>query len=146
MKADKQRTDSFTILLAEDDPDDRFMIAQAFAESYLSGTLLTVDDGEELLDYLLHRARYAEATSSPRPSCILLDLNMPRKDGREALLEIRQNPGLRDLPVVVLTTSDLQSDKEYCAALGICDYVIKPSRFDELIDLMKKIERLCFTE
>lgn len=145
MNEDMQRTDSFTILLAEDDPDDRFMMEQAFADSGLPGTLFFVEDGEELLDYLLRRKRYTKTNSSPRPSCLLLDLNMPRKDGREALWEIRQNPEFRDLSVVVLTTSDSQRDKEYCAELGVSDYVTKPSSFAELIDLMKKIGGLYFS-
>jgi len=142
MKEDKRQPDPFTILLAEDDPDDRFIIEEAFQESQFLGTLLFVEDGEELLDYLLRRGRYAEKISAPRPSCILLDLNMPRKDGREALWEIKQNPKLRDVPVVVLTTSDSQRDREYCAELGVCDYVTKPSSFNELVDLMNRIQRL----
>ena len=143
MTGNKRQTDFFTILSAEDDPDDRFMMEQAFADSGLSGTLLFVEDGEELLDYLLRRKRYTEINSSPRPSCILLDLNMPRKDGREALWEIRQIPEFRELSIVVLTTSDSQRDKEYCGKLGVSDYVTKPNSLTELIDLMKKIGGLC---
>jgi CheY-like chemotaxis protein len=129
--------------MAEDDPDDRFLVERAFGASGLSGRVLFVEDGEELLDYLFRRARYADTTLSPRPSCILLDLNMPRKDGREALWEIRENPEFGNLPVIVLTTSDSQHDKEYCAELGVSDYVTKPGSFTELIGLMKKIEVLC---
>jgi two-component system, response regulator len=80
---------------------------------------------------------------SPRPSCILLDLKMPRKDGREALWEIKENPGLRELPIIVLTTSDSQHDKEYCVELGVSDYITKPGSFAELIRLMKRIEVGC---
>jgi len=131
-----------TVLMAEDDADDRLLIERAFNASGLSGRLFFVEDGEELLDYLFRRAGYAE-TDSPRPSCLMLDLNMPRKDGREALWEIRQDPEFRDLPIVVVTTSDSERDKEYCAELGVIDYITKPGSFTELIDLMQRIEGLC---
>jgi CheY-like chemotaxis protein len=140
---DKPQTNSLIVLMAEDDPDDRFLIERAFSASGLSGKLLFVEDGEELLDYLFRRARYADTALSPRPSCILLDLKMPRKDGREALWEIKENPGLRELPIIVLTTSDSQHDKEYCVELGVSDYITKPGSFAELIRLMKRIEVGC---
>jgi CheY-like chemotaxis protein len=98
----------FTVLMAEDDPDDRFLMEQAFKDLRSKGELRFVEDGEELMDYLLHRGRYADPKQSPRPSLILLDLNMPRKDGRQALAEIKATSGLDKIPIVVWTTSDLE--------------------------------------
>src|SRR5215813_3683121 len=98
------------ILMADDDPDDRMMAARALREYRLKNNIRFVENGEELLDYLHHRGRYADPTSSPRPGLILLDLNMPRKDGREALAEIKADPDLRTIPVVVLTTSSAEED------------------------------------
>jgi len=132
-----------TFLLAEDDPDDRFLTEEAFGASGIPGVLHFVEDGEQLMDYLLGRARYSSAGPSRRPSAILLDLNMPKKSGREALVEIRFNPELKDIPVIVLTTSDSEEDKKYCARYGVAEYVTKPSSFTEMIDLMKRIESFC---
>src|SRR3982750_3470141 len=99
-----------TILMADDDADDRELTREASAESRLANDLRFVEDGEELLDYLKRRGRYADPASSPRPGLILLDLNMPRKDGREALEEIKADPELKCIPVVVLTTSKTEED------------------------------------
>lgn len=143
MNEGKPRTESFTLLFADDDPDDRFLIEHAFSAAALPGTLLVVGNGEELLDYLFRRARYAQPGLSPRPSCILLDLNMPRKDGREVLWDIKQHPDFKHLPIVVLTTSDSQADKDYCSELGVSAYVTKPGNFTDLVALMKRIEVLC---
>ena len=96
---------TITILLADDDADDRMMAADALEESRLANDLKFVEDGEELMDYLHRRGKYAEPNAAPRPGLILLDLNMPKKDGREALREIKAEPELRSIPVVVLTTS-----------------------------------------
>jgi CheY-like chemotaxis protein len=93
------------ILLADDDEEDRMLSSDALAESRVVNDLRFVEDGEELLDYLYHRGRYADPSSAPVPGLILLDLNMPRKDGREALREIKADPQLRRIPVIVLTTS-----------------------------------------
>lgn len=129
--------------MAEDDPDDRLIIKRAFGASGVSGGLIFVEDEEKLLNYLFRRVEYAETGSSPRPSCILLDLKMPRKNGREALREIRQNPEFEDLSVVILITSDSEEDKACCGKLGVTDYITKPGSFTELIDLMQRIEGLC---
>src|SRR3954467_6028283 len=94
-----------TILMADDDPDDRQLTKEAFAEARLANDLRFVEDGVELLDYLNRRGKFAAPATSPRPGLILLDLNMPRKDGREALEELKQDPRLRTIRVVVLTTS-----------------------------------------
>src|SRR5918912_4632014 len=99
-----------TILLADDDPDDRLLAQEALEENRLANDLHMVDDGEELLDYLYQRGKYADPASSPRPGLILLDLNMPRMDGREALRVLKGDPDLRQIPVVVLTTSQAEED------------------------------------
>src|SRR5688500_12972138 len=99
-----------TILMAEDEADDRQMTKEALEESRLSNDLRVVEDGVEMMDYLLRRNKYADPETSPRPGLILLDLNMPRKDGREALAEIKADPKLRNIRVVVLTTSKAEED------------------------------------
>ena len=93
------------ILMAEDDHDDRLMTKEALFECRLANDLRFVEDGEELLDYLYNRGKFTDHKDAPRPGIILLDLNMPRKDGREALKEIKANPEFRRIPIVVLTTS-----------------------------------------
>src|SRR5262249_20680704 len=103
-------TKSILILMADDDPDDRMLTKDALEESRLANELRFVFDGEELMDYLCQRNNYSDPASSPRPGLILLDLNMPRKDGREALREIKDNPRFRHIPVVVLTTSKAEED------------------------------------
>src|SRR5215510_3075528 len=105
-----KRGKPITILMADDDADDREMTREAFEESRLANDLRFVEDGVELLDYLQRRGKYADPTTSPRPGLILLDLNMPRKDGREALREIKADPNLKNIRVVVLTTSKADED------------------------------------
>src|ERR1035438_3893989 len=100
-----------TIVLADDDPDDRKLTQDAFAENRLVNVLHCVEDGEELLDYLHRRGKYENLGSEPLPGLILLDLNMPRKDGREALKEIKADANLRRIPIVVLTTSKAEEDR-----------------------------------
>ncbi len=131
-----------TILLAEDDPDDRFLLKTAFVESSIYGQLKFVTDGEELMDYLLHQGEYANETPLSRPDMVLLDLNMPKKDGREVLREMKQHPSLRDLPVIVLTTSNLEQDKEYCLNLGVSAYIVKPNSYVELLKMMEEVKQL----
>jgi CheY-like chemotaxis protein len=127
-----------TILLADDDPDDRMMAREALLESRLTNPLATVADGEELLDYLYGRGAYAE-TKPPRPGIILLDLNMPKKDGREALKEIKSDPALRRIPVVVLTTSKAEEDILRTYDLGVNSFITKPVTFEQLVDVMKSL-------
>lgn len=126
-----------TFLMADDDPDDRLMTQKALREYRLKNGMRFVEDGEELMDYLLHRGRYVDPTSAPRPGVILLDLNMPRKDGREALGEIKANPELRSIPVVVLTTSKAEEDILRSYDLGVSAYVAKPVTFQSLVEVMK---------
>ena len=139
----KEFMDEFpTILVAEDDPDDRFLIRAAMDASDFSGDLVFVENGEELLDHLLGGEPGGRGLSPCKPSCLVLDLNMPLKDGREALWEIRRHPGFKDLPVVVLTTSSLEADRQYCTELSVSDFMIKPNSFDELLSMIIKIQKI----
>lgn len=130
-------TSAKVILMAEDDADDRLLAKDAIAESQLDGDLHFVENGEELLDYLLQRGKYSEAGKAPRPGLILLDLNMPRKDGREALREIKADPVLCRFPVVVLTTSRADTDIEKIYELGANSFIAKPVRYDALVNVMR---------
>lgn len=127
------------ILLVEDDPDDIYLIGEAIDECQLSARIFIVEDGEQMLDYLYQRGEYNDPKVAPRPDLILLDLNMPRKDGREALVEMKQNPDLRSIPVVVLTTSSAEKDKNYSYAQGASGFVTKPVTFTGLKDTVCKI-------
>jgi len=133
-----------TILMADDDPDDRLLTKEALDEARLCNDIRFVEDGEELLDYLHHRGRYSDQCDSPRPGLILLDLNMPRKDGREALREIKADPELRRIPVVVLTTSQAEEDLYRTYDLGVSSYITKPVTFEALVETMKVLARYWF--
>ncbi len=124
------------ILMADDDADDRLLAKDAFTECKLAGEVHFVENGEELLEYLQHQGKYAQA---PRPSLILLDLNMPKKDGREALREIKANPALRRIPVVVLTTSTAEADIDRIYDLGANSFISKPVAFDNLVNVMRAL-------
>ncbi|BBO16557.1 two-component system response regulator [Candidatus Brocadia pituitae] len=130
-----------TILMADDDPDDRFMTKEAFKEAMLINDLRFVEDGEELLEYLYHRGRYSDPESAPRPGLILLDLNMPRKDGREALSEIKADQDLRRIPIVILTTSKAEEDIVRTYDLGSNSYITKPVSFESLVTIMKALSK-----
>jgi CheY-like chemotaxis protein len=127
------------ILMAEDDADDRLLVQDAFAECGASDTVRFVADGEELVDYLLRRGKYEKASASPRPDLILLDLNMPRKDGREALKEIRAHLELRRVPVVVFTTSRADTDIDKVYELGANSFITKPAGFDALVNTVTQL-------
>ena len=133
-----------TILLADDDPDDRKLTQDAFTENRLANVLHCVEDGEELMEYLRHQGRYADQKNAPLPGLILLDLNMPRKDGREALKEIKADPELRRIPIVVLTTSKAEEDILRTYDLGVNSYVTKPVTFKSLVELIKILGRYWF--
>lgn len=133
-----------TILLADDDEDDRMLARDALAESRLANDLYMVSDGEELMDYLLRRGGYAEPAESPRPGLILLDLNMPKMDGREALKEIKSHPNLRQIPVVVLTTSQAEEDIYRTYDLGANSFITKPVMFASLVKVMKDLGNYWF--
>jgi CheY-like chemotaxis protein len=135
---------SITILLADDDADDRMMAAEALEESRLANDLRFVEDGEELIDYLRHQGKYQAADSAPRPGLILLDLNMPKMDGREALREIKADPELRSIPVVVLTTSKAEEDIYRTYDLGVNSFITKPVNFEQLVIVMKALGKYWF--
>jgi CheY-like chemotaxis protein len=131
------------ILIAEDDEEDLLLIREALKECQFNGSIRSVKDGEELMDCLLRRGKYREARP-PRPALILLDLRMPRKDGHEALQEIRSDPELRPIPVVVLTTSRATEDIRRSYALGANSYIVKPDDFEGLVDALRALEKYWF--
>jgi CheY-like chemotaxis protein len=131
------------ILLADDDEDDRELTSDALHESRLANEIRFVGDGQELLDYLRHEGRYA-GSDAPRPGMILLDLNMPKKDGREALAEIKGDAALRQIPVVVLTTSKDEEDVFRSYDLGVNSFITKPVTFAGLVEAMRMFTRYWF--
>ena len=140
----KRSDQSVTILVADDDADDRLLIRDALQENRLANALVFVRDGEELMDYLHRRGLFADPKLSPRPGLILLDLNMPRKDGREALKEIKEDASLRGIPVVVLTTSKVEEDIYRTYNLGVNSFITKPVTFNSLITTTREIGRYWF--
>lgn len=136
----------FVILLADDDEEDRMLACDALDESRLPYEVncVCVTDGEDLMDYLQRRGKYIPPASSPRPGLILLNLSMPKKDGREALREIKSDPHLRQIPVVVMTTSKAHQDVFHSYDSGASSFIIKPLTFDGLVDLMKGLARYWF--
>lgn len=126
-----------TFLMADDDPDDRLLIKEAFEESLVSNSIYFVEDGVELMDYLHHQDKFSNPHTAPMPDLILLDLNMPRKDGREALVEIKSDPNLRYIPVVVLTTSKAEEDIIRSYDIGAASYITKPVTFDGLVNAIR---------
>jgi len=134
---------SNVILLAEDDSDDRLLVKDAMAECGWQGELQTVENGEELMDYLQRRGKY-QSGNPPRPGIILLDLNMPKKDGREALRQIKSDPALRRIPVVVLTTSKADTDIANLYDLGANSFVSKPVQFDALVNVFRIMAQYWF--
>lgn len=135
---------AITILMADDDADDRMLAKDALFESRLANDLYLVADGQELMDYLNRRGAYEAPSTSPRPGVILLDLNMPRKDGFEALVEIRSDPDLRRIPVVILTTSKAEEDIYRGYDLGANSFVTKPVTFDGLVQAMSALGQYWF--
>lgn len=133
----KNRT--VTILMADDDADDRMMTKDAFDTCRLLNDLRFVADGEELMDYLKRRGPYSDPAASPRPGLLLLDLNMPKKDGREALREIKADPLLKHLRVIILTTSKAEEDILRTYDLSATSYITKPVTFEQLVTVIKAI-------
>ena len=127
------------IVVADDDADDRMMIKDAFEESKLGNEIDFVEDGIELLEYLRCEGKYASLAGKPYPGFILLDLNMPRKDGRTVLKEIKNDPLLHRIPVIVLTTSKAEEDIIKTYNLGVNSFICKPVSFDKLVDIVKTI-------
>lgn len=132
------------ILMADDDDDDYLLTEKALRRSKLLNKLCRVKDGEELLDYLKKRGDYGNGAECERPGVILLDLNMPRKDGREALREIKSDPDLKDIPVVVFTTSKAEEDIYKSYKLGVNSFITKPVTFDNLIQVMQALGQYWF--
>ncbi|HEY0755754.1 MAG TPA: response regulator [Ktedonobacteraceae bacterium] len=132
------------ILMADDDEDDILLTQKALEKGKLLNPLHTVRDGEELLDYLLHRGEYLTEANAPRPGVILLDLNMPRKDGREALKEIKAHADIKDIPIVVFTTSKAEEDIYRSYKLGVNSFITKPVTFDNLIEVMQTLGKYWF--
>ncbi|OWY64985.1 two-component system response regulator [cyanobacterium TDX16] len=130
--------------MADDDEDDCMLAREALAESRLANDLYLVRDGEELMDYLHQRGQYTDLKLAPRPGLILLDLNMPKKDGREALREIKADPQLKHIPVVVLTTSKAEEDIYRSYELGANSYITKPVTFASLVEVMRTIGKYWF--
>jgi CheY-like chemotaxis protein len=130
-----------TILMADDDLEDCQMTKEAFEESLLANDLRFVEDGVELMDYLYRRGKFSDPATSPRPGLILLDLNMPKKDGREALAEIKNDPNLEDIPVVVLTTSKEEEDIYRSYQLHANSYITKPVSFERLVMVVQILGR-----
>ena len=138
-----QRDRPTVILMADDDADDRLLAQDALAESKIPNDLHFVENGEELMDYLYRRGKFS-AASAPRPGLILLDLNMPKKDGREALREIKGHPDLRRIPVVILTTSQADADIGRLYDLGANSFITKPISFDALVGVMRSVGHYWF--
>jgi CheY-like chemotaxis protein len=137
-----RNTIPITILVCDDDEDDRLLTQQALEEARITNALRFVEDGEDLLDYLYQRGAYAGQTgNAPRPGLILLDLNMPKMGGREALSVIKRDPTLLDIPVVVLTTSRLDEDITRSYQLGVNSFITKPVTFSGLVEAMNVLGR-----
>jgi len=140
----RERRRHITILCAEDDPEDRMLVEDAMEDSRLVNDLHFVEDGEQLMDYLYRRGEFTELSNAPLPGLILLDLNMPKKDGREALEEIKADPDLRRIPIVVLTTSKAEEDILRTYDLGVSGFVVKPVTFETLVSIMKTVSKYWF--
>jgi CheY-like chemotaxis protein len=144
MMRQRMRLESNVILMADDDPDDRFLAREALEEAQVDNVPRFVNDGEALLDYLYRRGEYAAPDRAPRPCLILLDLNMPRTDGREALRQIKADPNLRRIPIVVLTTSSAEEDIRRSYDLGANAYITKPMTFAGLVEVMRTLDKFWF--
>ena len=136
--------ETIVILLAEDDPDDRLLTIRALKKNRLANDIKWVENGEELMDYLHRRGAYSDTESAPRPGLILLDLNMPRMDGREALQAIKSDENLRRIPIVVLTTSQAEKDILQSYNLGVNAFVTKPVTFEGLAEAVKVLGSFWF--
>ncbi|MEE8575559.1 MAG: response regulator, partial [Thermodesulfobacteriota bacterium] len=128
-----EKKHSIVLLMADDDKEDREFAERALKKARLCNTIMFVCDGEELMDYLKRRGKYKDPKLSPVPGVILLDLNMPKKDGREALKEIKADPALKEIPVVILTTSDDDVDVRSAYDLGANSYITKPVNMDGMV-------------
>ena len=139
-----KNTNSIVILVADDDAEDRMLVKDALDESRLANNVNFVEDGEELMHYLRNTGKYTDKTKYPTPGLILLDLNMPRKDGREAVKEIKSDPRLRVIPIVVLTTSKAEEDILKTYDLGVSSFITKPVTFSSMVEIMKTLGKYWF--
>lgn len=144
MAEDEMHPRKATILLADDDPADILLTRRAFRAARLQNALYVVNDGEELLEFLRHEKRYAAPADAPRPDLVLLDLNMPRMDGREALAELRADPRFASLPVIILTTSQQEADVLRTYDLGANSFISKPVDLAGLIEVIKALDNYWF--
>jgi CheY-like chemotaxis protein len=128
------------ILMADDDKDDRLLTRKAMEENNVANPFVTVADGEELLDYLKRKGKYSDPMTAPRPCFILLDLNMPKMDGRKALLFVKADPELKKIPVVVLSTSRAEEDVLRSYNLGANSFITKPVNFDGLVAMVESLK------
>jgi two-component system response regulator len=126
-----------TILMADDDPDDQILLKEALKENSIPNSVCFVENGEELIDYLYKRGKFEEVVATP--GLILLDLNMPKMDGRQALKLLKADPILKKIPIVVLTTSRADSDVLECYDLGVNSFISKPVNFKELVEVTREI-------
>lgn len=131
---EKKLKENIPILLVEDDEDDVQLTKRAFKKGRILNRLFVVSDGEEAMEFLEHRGRYADPVSSPEPGIILLDLNMPRMDGRDVLRRIKSNKKLKHIPVVILTTSDQKNDVSTCYDWGANTFITKPVEFNKFLE------------
>ncbi len=138
-RREKLIVNNYTILIADDDADDRLMARDAFCENFSNANVQFVHDGEELMDYLKENVGNDSKIQNNKPQLILLDLNMPKKDGREALAEIKQNKNFKRIPVIIFSTSRSEDDIQKTYDLGVNCYIAKPNTYSELLELTKKI-------
>lgn len=134
---------SMNILLADDDLDDQAMTVEALQKEDGTGSIACVDDGEQLMDYLHRRGQYSDAQLT-RPELILLDLNMPRKGGYEVLAELKADPDMRTIPIVVLSTSNREQDVARSYELGASSFITKPSSFDDFVEDLRTLKEYWF--
>lgn len=140
MKNDRK----LVILIADDDEDDRLMTKEAFEELQIKNELFFVKDGVELLEYLNHQGAYADPESSPRPGLILLDLNMPRMDGREVLMAIKKDDNLKSIPVSIFSTSKAEEDVLRSYNLGVNCFITKPVTYKALVKAISQLNSFWF--
>jgi len=142
LMTDQKKT--IVILVADDDADDRLLIKEAFEEARLLNPIHFVEDGEDLLDYLKRKKKYSNLVDTPLPGLILLDLNMPRKNGFEALKEIKSDEELKQIPIVVFTTSKIEEDIYSSYNLGVNSFITKPVTFQSLVSVMETLAHYWF--
>ena len=142
--AEDMRKKPMTLLMADDDEDDRIMIKDALKEANLNNPIEFVENGEELIGYLKQTGKYSDKKKSPRPGLILLDLHMPVKDGFEVLKEIKSDPDLHQIPIIILTTSKDEEDVAITYNLGANSFIIKPVSFKKLVEIVETIGKYWF--